>query len=309
MFGDYPFNDSIEELVDSKVLILQKDDAVINVLYKMLQENFQEGLILFSSEGNERKKYAVITLDDLSISQDDLFDFDQKIEDKLPDPLDSLPYTTTVKQMLKVFDELKIDTLPIENNGELMGVVRKSDFLDRYFPVIYEMNHKYQEIINLIPEAVSVIDQNGYVKLWNRKAEVLHKIPEDKIINKKAAEFFPDGLSQKVLKSKQPEKNVHYAMDDDYYITSSSFPIYNNNKFTGVISTDVVSTEKHPNKHNSSTISFDDIKGLENQMESIEKAIIMKALETNNYNKSKTAKYLEIPRSTLYYKLEKHELE
>ncbi len=48
--------------------------------------------------------------------------------------------------------------------------------------------------------------------------------------------------------------------------------------------------------------------GLEHSIETVEKEIIKTALEMNQYNKKKTAEYLKIPRSSLYYKMEKHHL-
>ncbi len=48
--------------------------------------------------------------------------------------------------------------------------------------------------------------------------------------------------------------------------------------------------------------------GLEEYIEKVEKMIIHKTLEELNYNKSETAKRLKIPRTTLYYKIEKHKI-
>lgn len=238
MFGDYLFNNSIKQLVDPKILMLEKDEAVINVLYKMLQENFQEGLVQVFSENSMHKHYAIITLKDLSISKDDLFDFDQKIEDKLPKPHEALSDTATVKHTIKVFEELTIDTLPIENKGKLVGVIRKKDILNRYFPHLYDMNHKYKDIINHMHEAVSVIDQNGFVRLWNKQAEELYQISQRKIINKKLADFFPNALGLKILETQKAIKNVYYSPKEDYYVSISSLPIFIKNKFIGVVSTE-----------------------------------------------------------------------
>lgn len=48
--------------------------------------------------------------------------------------------------------------------------------------------------------------------------------------------------------------------------------------------------------------------GLDDYLEKIEKRIILKTLEDNNFNKSETAKQLKIPRATLYYKMEKYNI-
>ncbi|HBC31463.1 MAG TPA: sigma-54-dependent Fis family transcriptional regulator [Clostridiales bacterium] len=58
-------------------------------------------------------------------------------------------------------------------------------------------------------------------------------------------------------------------------------------------------------------INLDEIKsysGLEEYIQQIEKRIIIKTLEEMNYNKSETAKKLNIPRATLYYKMEKYKV-
>lgn len=48
--------------------------------------------------------------------------------------------------------------------------------------------------------------------------------------------------------------------------------------------------------------------GIEEYLANIEKEIIKKALVKFNYNKKKTAEHLKMPRSNLYYKIEKYEL-
>ena len=49
--------------------------------------------------------------------------------------------------------------------------------------------------------------------------------------------------------------------------------------------------------------------GLEEYMGRIEKQIIIKTLKEVNFNKSEAAKRLKIPRATLYYKIDKYEIE
>ncbi|WP_160721664.1 sigma-54-dependent Fis family transcriptional regulator [Isachenkonia alkalipeptolytica] len=194
-------------------------------------------MVLLKS-GKKRKEYGIITLRDLSISKDDLFDFDQKIEDKLSTPIEALSDTTTVKAALKAFEELQSESLPVESNGQLVGVVRKKDFFNRYFPQLYDMNHKYKDIINHMHEAVSVIDQNGYVRLWNKQAEELYQIPREKIVNEKMSVFFPNALGLKILETRKAIKNVYYSPKEDYYVSISSLPVYINKKFIGVVSTE-----------------------------------------------------------------------
>jgi transcriptional regulator with PAS, ATPase and Fis domain len=56
-------------------------------------------------------------------------------------------------------------------------------------------------------------------------------------------------------------------------------------------------------------INLNEIKsysGLEEYIQQIEKRIIIKTLEEMNYNKKETAKKLQIPRATLYYKMDKY---
>ena len=48
--------------------------------------------------------------------------------------------------------------------------------------------------------------------------------------------------------------------------------------------------------------------GLEDYIEKVEKQIIEKTLKEFKYNKSEAAKQLKIPRTTLYYKIEKYNI-
>lgn len=60
--------------------------------------------------------------------------------------------------------------------------------------------------------------------------------------------------------------------------------------------------EELPLDYNSENI------GIEDYLKKIEKEIIKKTLEKFNYNKKKTSEHLKMPRSNLYYKIEKYEL-
>ncbi len=238
MFGNYILNNTIEKAVDTDVLILKKEEAIINVLYKMLQENYHEGLVLYKSATDKKDQYAIVQVHDLFLSKDDLFDFDQTLEDKEYSTVDLLSSQTSIREALKYFEDLNINTLPVHKEGKLLGVIRKQDLLNQYFPFLCDMNHKYKDIINHMHEAVSVIDQDGYVRLWNTQAEELYKIDSKQILNKKLSNFFPNALALRILNNREAIKNVYYSPKENYYVSISSLPIYIKNKFIGVVSTE-----------------------------------------------------------------------
>jgi len=53
-------------------------------------------------------------------------------------------------------------------------------------------------------------------------------------------------------------------------------------------------------------VSVNNTKGLEKTLEEVEKKLIYEAMKKTNWKKSEAANILGIPRTTLYYKLDKY---
>lgn len=144
---------------------------------------------------------------------------------------------------ISIMRENGIGRLPVLENGEILGVIRKTEIMEYLYVNFEESEIKLNHTLNSINEAICVIDQNGNVVLWNKKSEELYDVSADEIIGRYIGDFFPDAMLLNVLKTKIPMKNVRHSPKKDYDIVITAIPMWINEKLIGAVSTDRDITE------------------------------------------------------------------
>lgn len=131
-----------------------------------------------------------------------------------------------------------IGRLPVISDHKLIGVIRENHIRNHLYMRIEKMSVMLKYIINNINEAVCVIDDQGEVIVWNNKAEDIYDISSEKIMKKPLENFFPDAIDVKILDTKEEVKDIYHRPRKGTHIIISAAPMYINNEFIGVVSTD-----------------------------------------------------------------------
>lgn len=137
----------------------------------------------------------------------------------------------------------KIGRLPIMEEGRLVGVIRQEQIRDYYYSNMEKVWVDLNQIIDNIHEAVSVIDKDGKVILWNRSAERLYNLSFEKIAGEDIRKFFPNAAMLKVLNTKKSVSNIYHSPREGAHVAISALPIFDGGEFKGVVASERDLTE------------------------------------------------------------------
>jgi len=223
--------------VMSTDFILVKDNINIDEILSILVKSKKEEIFMVN---DSNQLIGIITLKDLyeiynylDESESD-FNIDKYIYKDIiyGKPTDTL---LNCRNIMLVKD---IGRLPILDGGQIVGVIRQDHIRDYLYMGIEQTSFILKYILDNIQEAVCVVDKEGKVVIWNKNAEKLYGISEDKIKGKFLIDYFPNAIDAKIIETKEPIKNVYHTPKEGCHIIISAVPIYIKGEFIGVVSTD-----------------------------------------------------------------------
>lgn len=228
------------------------------------------------------------------------------IESKIEKNFVTLQENDDISAFRYVAKNLQTSILPVVNETKIVGVININEVLEKYYFKVENTKNKLENIIDNIPEAVCAVDKDGIVTVWNKSAEDLYDVPTEEIIGKKIENFFSDAAINIVRKNKKPIKNKYHSPRKGSYVVTNSLPICINRTFVGAVSTDRDITKiRHLSYESENAKKLKDYPlSLIEATKNLETENIKTALKISNNNKAKAAKMLNIPRSTLYYKMD-----
>lgn len=101
--------------------------------------------------------------------------------------------------------------------------------------------HYIRTLIEVSPDAITIVNASGEVVYWSKQAEVIYGIQSKKIKGKNISEFFEkeDTKLFEILETKEPVFSVYHQPRPDKHVLISSSPIFDKNgKLIGAISID-----------------------------------------------------------------------
>lgn len=228
-----------KDVMSKTFLILNKNKILKDSIELMLRLNLQE--IFVTRE--DKKIIGLITLRDVSTIKLNGYNENLTLENYMNTNIITIDEEESLSTCRDIMIKKNIGRLPVIKNGELIGTIREREIRNYFYMKLEEIGIKLNRIINSIHEAVAVIDDSGYVMIWNKNAEKLYNVKAEDIIGKKMKDFFPESLVEEVLENKKPIENKYHTPRDNTYVVVSALPIFVENQFLGVVSTDRDITE------------------------------------------------------------------
>ncbi len=139
--------------------------------------------------------------------------------------------------------ENKINRLPVIEKGIIKGIIREKELVEFLYVGVEEYNRQLAQALDGLHEAVCVTDREGHVILWNRSSEKLYDVTKEEILGAPIANFFPNAMLLKVLKTKKPLWNVYHEPRENFHVVLSAEPLYIDGELVGAVSTDRDVTE------------------------------------------------------------------
>ncbi|MCR2043986.1 sigma-54 dependent transcriptional regulator PrdR [Anaerosalibacter massiliensis] len=220
--------------VMSKDFIIQKDSISLDEISSILIKSKNEEIFIVD---NSNKLIGIITLKDLY----EIYNSDNNVKEIKRFFYKDIVYAKPEDTLLNCRDimlDKKIGRLPVLKDGEFVGIIRQEHIRDYLYMGIEQTGVILNYILDNIQEAICVIDSQGRVIIWNNNSEKLYGISASEIMGKYLTDYFPNAIDAKIIKTRKPVKNVFHTPKKDCHIIISSAPIYINDKFIGVVSTD-----------------------------------------------------------------------
>lgn len=229
----------VKDVMDSKYIVLKENSTFKQALDAMFKNNLKEVFI----ENANHKIEGIITLSDVCDVYSKNINEDVLLTNIMVKNLILVSKYDTLLNCRDIMIKNNIGRLPVIENDKLTGVIRVEEIRDYFYMNLEKMSVTLNHIVNNIHEALCLIDADGKVLIWNKNAEKLYDIPKEEIINNNIRDFFPDAINTKVLETQQIMTNVYHSPKKDYKVVINALPLFTNDKFEGVLTTDRDITE------------------------------------------------------------------
>ncbi len=242
MFENQLLTYTVKEAASEHFLKVPPETVTIEVIEKMLFENFQEVLVVDYSRDRERL-LGILTLTDVSHLKKQRRDLKLPISTYMNPHVITIDSTQTITTAKEILISYNIGRLPIYEKHKVVGIIRFDDIISHHLLSMRVINNQYVHIMDSMHEAITVTDRKGNVLFWNKNAEEIYDITAEEILYKPLKEFFPDALSLSVLEEKVAIKNAYHSPKPGYNIIISALPVFIDGEFLGVVSTEKNVTE------------------------------------------------------------------
>jgi PAS domain S-box-containing protein len=130
------------------------------------------------------------------------------------------------------------DLALINSNGDYVGWIPLT-VLTEYFYKLWQITSTFNDaLLRTIDDAVTVVDQNGKVLLWNPSAEKLYDCPKEDIIGKPITNFFKEEslMLMSTIEQKKGIQRLYNQSRPDIHVLVSTLPVVYEDKLIGGIS-------------------------------------------------------------------------
>jgi len=153
-------------------------------------------------------------------------------------------HTAPLPDLMEIMkSEEALEAFLVQNNGEIIGIIDVKRLLDEIWNWLLESEAKLSAVLNLVNEAITIINDNNEVVGWNHKAAELYGIAVEDISGKKIDMFFQNlVVTQAKGENKEVKKSYHQPRENTHVLISAE-PIRVNGNIIGGVSAERDITE------------------------------------------------------------------
>ncbi|CFW97189.1 PAS fold [Syntrophomonas zehnderi OL-4] len=153
--------------------------------------------------------------------------------------------TTSPDSDIRENDIMKTGRYPVVENGELVGMLTKSDIMVALNEIIDTISGQMEAVINSAYNPIVAIDKQGSIVIWNQAAEKMTNLNSKVVLGKFINEIIPESDLLKIVRTGESEYGVRLKIGSMTTITNRA-PIIKNNEIIGAVAVlyDVSELEK-----------------------------------------------------------------
>lgn len=230
---------TVGDIMDHRLITLEQTADSRRAIHAMSRLNLDDVILIDSQD----KPVAVLTLKDLMKQMESETDLSRPISDLVKQEMIVITEEAGAIEARNQMRRNGIGRLPVLRNGQVVGMVRIHDILNKVYSKIDEMHMALEKILDSLYEGVCVVNAEGIVSLWSKGSEKLYHVKPRDIVGRKLEELFPTALLLKTLYSQKAIRNVYHSPRPGSYAIISAIPIFVNGEMIGAVSTDRDVTE------------------------------------------------------------------
>ncbi|WP_018085914.1 sigma-54 interaction domain-containing protein [Desulfurispora thermophila] len=132
--------------------------------------------------------------------------------------------------------ELIRQPLLVGGEQELLGVIASEHVLRALWQTVQEQASVMHTLLNLLDEAICIVDSAGRVAGWNQAAEKMYNYSTREIVGKKLSDYFSNLVVSKVMRNDEVVRaNYHHPCPERHVLINAA-PVKLGDKIIGGIS-------------------------------------------------------------------------
>ncbi len=119
----------VSDIIRSDFVVVKKNTPLKNLISKVMEKNIN----IFHVVDEADKYIGIITLSNLKIAigEKDIFEGFLLVED-IYEPIEAILEQDTLEKTMTVFGRNDVNELPVLKNGEIIGIVKRTDLIETY---------------------------------------------------------------------------------------------------------------------------------------------------------------------------------
>jgi len=142
--------------------------------------------------------------------------------------------TLSPEQKITDVDIMYTGRYPVIENGELIGIITKSDIMVALNEILDEMSGQMETVINSAYNAIVAIDHDGTITIWNQSAEKYTGMRTSDVIGAYINDIIPESQLADIVQSGRSEYGVRLCIGNNAFISNRA-PIIKNDEIIGAV--------------------------------------------------------------------------
>ncbi len=122
----------------------------------------------------------------------------------------------------------------VDSERVLLGVITVSDLVTGFTKELNNVLDRFNTIVESVHNGVLAIDEQGYIRIYNKTAEQLLGQPQEVVLGKHILEAIPDTALLKVLQSGKPQYNQKMQLKNGTVLTNCT-PVIKEQRIVGAV--------------------------------------------------------------------------
>ncbi|MGE5389642.1 MAG: sigma 54-interacting transcriptional regulator [Deltaproteobacteria bacterium] len=215
----------IRNFMSTHLILLKPDHTLMDTATIFLEHKIDGAPVI-----NDGKVVGLITKTHLIRAITNHTDMNQPISMHMS----GMVKTLNPEQKITDVDIMYTGRYPVIENGELVGIITKSDIMVALNEILDEMSGQLETVINSAYNPIVAIDSEGTITIWNQSAEKYTGMKASDVIGAYINDVIPESELVDIIQSGRSQYGARLCIGNSAFISNRA-PIIKNGQITGAV--------------------------------------------------------------------------